>query len=74
MPRRDVYEVDERLRWDGSVDTPLDEASLEPAHRARSRRNGIEAVAVCLLHAYVNPEHELEARERAASASARICR
>src|SRR4249920_1848652 len=26
VPRRDVYEVVERLRWDGSVETPLDEA------------------------------------------------
>ena len=33
------YEVVERLRWDGSVDTPLDEASLEPVI-ARIRDEG----------------------------------
>ena len=33
VPRRDVQAVVERLRWDGSVETPLDEASLEPAIR-----------------------------------------
>jgi len=62
VPRRDVYEVGERLRWDGSVDTAFDESSLGPVIAA-VKANGIEAVAVCLLHAYVNPEHELEARE-----------
>ena len=62
MPRRDVYEVRERLRHDGSVDTPFDESSLAPVIEA-VREDGIEAVAVCLVHAYVNPEHELRARE-----------
>ena len=62
VPRRDVYEVGERLRWDGSVDTAFDESSLGPVIAA-VKANGIEAVAVCLLHAYVNPQHELEARE-----------
>jgi N-methylhydantoinase A len=61
VPRRDVYEVTERLRFDGSVDTPLDEASLAPVIAA-VKDHGIEAVAVCLLHAYVNPEHELQVR------------
>ena len=62
VPRHDVFEVTERLRWDGSVDTPFDESSLAPLVEA-VRKEGIEAVAVCLLHAYVNPEHELRARE-----------
>jgi N-methylhydantoinase A len=62
VPRRDVYEVVERLRWDGSVETELDEASLQPVIEA-VKREGIEAVAVCLIHAYVNPAHELAARE-----------
>jgi N-methylhydantoinase A len=62
VPRHDVFEVTERLRWDGSVDTDFDEASLTPLVEA-VRKEGIEAVAVCLLHAYVNPEHELRARE-----------
>ena len=39
------------------------------ADRARSRGEGIEAVAVCLLHAYVNPEHELQRARAARSAS-----
>ena len=62
VPRRDVYEVTERLRWDGSVDTAFDPSSLEPLIAA-IKTNDIEAVAVCLVHAYVNPQHELEARQ-----------
>ncbi len=40
----------ERLRADGSVETPLDEAAM-PALLARLDALGAEAVAVCLLHA-----------------------
>ncbi len=62
VPRRDVHEVAERLRFDGSVELPLREESLRPVVD-KVRREGIEAVAVCLLHAYVNPAHELRVRE-----------
>jgi N-methylhydantoinase A len=62
VPRRDVFEVQERVRWDGSVETPLEEESLRPIVE-RIRSEGIEAVAVCLLHSYVNPVHELRVRE-----------
>jgi N-methylhydantoinase A len=62
VPRRDVYEVVERVRWDGSLDTAFDESSLGDAIKT-VRREGIEAVAVCLVHSYTNPEHELLARE-----------
>jgi N-methylhydantoinase A len=62
VPRRDVYEANERLRSDGSVETPLDEASMQPLVE-KVRNDAIEAVAVCFIHAYANPEHELRARE-----------
>jgi N-methylhydantoinase A len=62
VPRRDVLEVTERLRFDGSVETPLDEESLQPIVE-RIRSEGVEAVAVCLVHAFTNPEHELRVRE-----------
>ena len=62
VPRRDVVEVVERLRWDGSVETPLAAESLDPLF-ARIRDEGVEAVAVCLIHSYVNPEHELQVRD-----------
>ncbi|HVV57338.1 MAG TPA: hydantoinase/oxoprolinase family protein [Gaiellaceae bacterium] len=62
VPRRDVLEVRERLRWDGSVEIPLDESSLDPVIQ-RIQAEGIAAVAVCLVHSYVNPEHELRVRD-----------
>ncbi len=52
-----VIEVDERLRADGSVETPLDPASVDDA-LAEARAEGIDAVAIVLMHAWCNPEHE----------------
>ncbi len=52
----------ERMRADGSVALPLDEASLHEA-AARLAREGVASVAVCLLHAYANPAHERRAGE-----------
>ena len=57
VPRSQCIEVRERLRVDGSVVTPLDEAQVA-AIAERLAGDGIEAVAVCFLHAYANPEHE----------------
>jgi N-methylhydantoinase A len=51
---RDRFGVRERLRADGSIDTPLDIGDLVE----RVRASGAQAVAVCLLHAYRNPAHE----------------
>jgi len=62
VPRSQCLEVRERLRVDGSVLTPLDEAQVE-AIAERLAGEGIEAVAICFLHAYANPAHE----QRAAS-------
>lgn len=49
--------VVERMRWDGSVQTPLDEASVRAAAR-RLKQDGVAAVAVCLLNSYRNATHE----------------
>ena len=62
VPRRDVLEVAERMRWDGTVEAPLDEASLAPIVEKVGRER-VEAVAVCLVHSYVNPAHELRVGE-----------
>lgn len=55
----DTFEVGGRLRFDGSEISPIDIHSVhEVANRVRE--GGYEAVAVCLLFAYVNEAHELE--------------
>jgi N-methylhydantoinase A len=60
VPRRDIYEVPERILFDGSVEQPLDEATLTRIARDIARQK-ITSVAVCFLHSYVNPAHELQA-------------
>ncbi len=52
-----VIEVDERLRADGAVETPLDIAPLTDALQKAST-DGIDAVAIVLMHAWKNPAHE----------------
>ncbi|WP_310782792.1 hydantoinase/oxoprolinase family protein [Candidatus Palauibacter polyketidifaciens] len=59
VPRHLRREVDERLGPDGAVRRELDPASLDAAV-AELRREGVEAAAVSLLHAYANPAHERE--------------
>src|SRR5690606_1616079 len=60
VPRRLRLEVRERLAPDGSVVEPLREDDVAAAAEA-FRRAGVQAVAVCFLHAYANPEHERRA-------------
>src|SRR5271169_6273033 len=50
-------EIDERMLSSGEEFRPLNKASVAEACRALAAE-GVEAVAVCLLHAYANPEHE----------------
>ncbi len=57
IPRRLVFEVRERLRADGSVDTALCAEDAVAGARA-ALAAGAEAIAICFLHAYRNPVHE----------------
>jgi N-methylhydantoinase A len=55
-------EVRERLDYRGEVVTPLDEAGLrDSVHRLKAK--GVEALAVCFLFSFLNPEHERRAAE-----------
>jgi N-methylhydantoinase A len=60
VPRSLRLPVTERIRADGTVEIPLDTASLEAAID-RLRDAGVQAVAICFLHAWRNPEHEHQA-------------
>ncbi len=57
VPRRLRLEVRERLAPDGTVRVALEEADVVRAAE-RLQREKVEAVAICLLHSYANPDHE----------------
>ena len=63
VARRHIYEVTERIAADGEVVTPIEGRSLDAAIAAL-KAGGYDAVAVALLHAYTNPEHEIAVRKR----------
>ena len=62
VPRNHCFEVRERLDAQGKVLEPLDEAGVY-AIAARLLEEEIVSVAVCLLHSYLNPTHELRVAE-----------
>jgi N-methylhydantoinase A len=57
VPRGLRLGVTERMRADGTVETPLDCGSLTRSIETL-KRAAVEAVAVCYLHAYRDPRHE----------------
>ncbi|MGQ0570261.1 MAG: hydantoinase/oxoprolinase family protein [Armatimonadota bacterium] len=63
IPRSWRFEVKERMNAFGEVVDAFDEASLERAIEGL-RTAGVEAVAVCYLHSYKNPDHERRTGER----------
>ena len=62
VPRKLRFEVRERMYADGTVGEPLDLADL-PRLAEAMREAGVEAVAVCLINAYENGEHERRVAE-----------
>jgi N-methylhydantoinase A len=59
-PRSLIFELGERLAASGKVISALDPSEVE-AIAAQIRASGVTALAVCFLHAYANPAHEIEA-------------
>lgn len=62
VPLELVAEVDERLSFRGEVLRPLDEGSARAAARF-FRERGIQAIGVCLIHAYAHGDHERRVRD-----------
>ena len=56
VPRRWIFEIDERVAADGSPLVGVDDGAV----RALGRRlaGEFDAVAICFLHSYANPDHE----------------
>ncbi|GAB3596886.1 hydantoinase/oxoprolinase family protein [Microbacterium tumbae] len=55
-------EVDERVRFDGSIETELDAEDVRLQARAL-KAAGVTAVAVCFLYSYLVPDHERKVKE-----------
>ena len=62
VSRRLRLEVPERLRHDGRIETPVNEAAVRNAARALRDAN-VEAVAICFLYSFLDPVHEAAARD-----------
>jgi N-methylhydantoinase A len=59
VPRQRMIEITERMAFDGTPRRRLDEPEVRSAVAKLGR--DAEAVAVCFLHSYANPTHELRA-------------
>lgn len=62
VPASRIVEVDERIAAGGEVLNTLDEDSVLAAAEQLKEMN-VEAVGVCLLHAFANPVHERRVAE-----------
>jgi N-methylhydantoinase A len=63
VPRELRFEVTERTNYKGEVVTELDLATIDAAAR-QIEAEECGSVAVCLLHSYANPDHELQVADR----------
>lgn len=53
-----VIEVDERVRVDGSIEAAPDEATIR-SELELAYADGIHSIAICFMHSYKFPKHEL---------------
>ena len=58
LERAAIFEVGERVGADGTILTPLEASELARLVE-EVRAHAPEAVAICLLHSYAHPEHEV---------------
>ncbi len=62
VPRRYRFEVSERVSFRGDILIPLSEDEVAEIAE-RCKREEIEAIAVCFVHAYANQAHEMRTGE-----------
>ena len=58
VPRHLRFDVSERTLADGEIEQPVDEQEIQ-ALAAELAERGIEAIAICFLHSYMNPANRL---------------
>ncbi|MCH9673718.1 MAG: hydantoinase/oxoprolinase family protein, partial [Gammaproteobacteria bacterium] len=61
VPRQLRRGIPERIQHDGAVQIELDEQAIRDAAHALVTEQACTALAICFLHAYVNPAHEQRA-------------
>ena len=62
VPRQLRFEIDERMNFDGSVlKSPVEDQIVDVIHQLK--KLDIKAVAICFLHSYANPAHEIHVKE-----------
>ncbi len=62
VPRALRAELNERILFDGTVETEIDETEIEVAVAKLVKNHDIQALAICFLHSYLDPRHEERAR------------
>jgi N-methylhydantoinase A len=62
VPRDRAFTIGGRMDATGAERAPFDEAAV-PSLAEALQAAGVEAAAICLLHAYANPAHELRLRD-----------
>ncbi|MDR0513370.1 MAG: hydantoinase/oxoprolinase family protein [Treponema sp.] len=62
VPRHLRLEVSERMDYKGRELTPVNKDDIDKALK-HFRQEGVQAIAVCFLHSYANPAHEIETVE-----------
>lgn len=62
VPRRHVLEVDERVDYEGTILTELNEDDVKVAAR-KIKARGLESIAVAYLNSFMNLDHELRTKE-----------
>lgn len=68
VTRSASFEIAERILADGTIATPLDVVDVGERLVPALEAGAYEAVAICLLNAYVNPAHERKLRDLLAEA------
>ena len=62
VPRRQTMQIKERILADGTIEVPLDKATvLESIQKVLSYN--VSGVVICFINSYKNSKHELDARD-----------
>jgi N-methylhydantoinase A len=62
VPRHLRFTVEEKTKWSGEIVKPLNEEELEKVIE-KMKKERVEAVGICFINSYANPENEIKAAE-----------